>query len=193
MRDALQTVPLGRSAECALRMPLWRTGGVPCGTDGMRPTYARAMFVVNIVVNRHQIDHHRVVANRVPRAGVVNARRPGHRPGRSEAESIDDAEHGASIIGAMVVPFDLATERASCSAGERGSCANRFLRNTSARFCGRSGRATVHAGGAILLHELGSQTATRDTTNDGVNDPVRAPWGQVQGTTAGSFTPSLVQ
>jgi hypothetical protein len=38
----------------------------------------------------------------VPRAGVVNARRPGHRPGRSEAESIDDAEHGASIIGAMV-------------------------------------------------------------------------------------------
>ena len=51
----------------------------------------------------------------------------------------------------------------------------------------------VHAGGAVLLHELGSQTATRDTTNDGVNDPVRAPWGQVQGTTAGSFTPSLVQ
>ena len=51
----------------------------------------------------------------------------------------------------------------------------------------------VHAGGAVLLHELGSQTATRDTTNDGVNDPVRALWGQVQGTTAGSFTPSLVQ
>ena len=56
-----------------------------------------------------------------------------------------------------------------------------------------SGRADVHAGGAILLHELGTQTATRDTTNDGVNDPVRARWGQVQGTEAGSFTPSLVQ
>ena len=51
----------------------------------------------------------------------------------------------------------------------------------------------LHTGGAILLHELGSQTVTRDTTNDGVNDPVRVPWGQVQGTTAGSFTPSLVQ
>ena len=35
---------LGASAECALRMPLWRTGGVPCGTDVMSPTYARAMF-----------------------------------------------------------------------------------------------------------------------------------------------------
>jgi hypothetical protein len=41
----------------------------------------------------------------VPRAGVVNARRPGRRPGRSDAESIDDAEHGASIIGAMEVRF----------------------------------------------------------------------------------------
>ena len=102
----------------------------------MSPPYARVMS------RQHRCepssdDHHRVVANRVPRAGVVNARRPGHRPGRSEAESIDDAEHGASIIGAMVVQFDLATERASRSAGERGSCANRFLRNTSAHFCGR--------------------------------------------------------
>jgi hypothetical protein len=42
----------------------------------------------------------------VPRAGRVNARRPGHRPGRSAAESIDEAEHGASIIGAMVVRLD---------------------------------------------------------------------------------------
>ena len=50
-----------------------------------------------------------------------------------------------------------------------------------------------HAGGAILLHALGAQTRTRDTTNDGVNDPVRARWGQAQGTAAGSFTPSLVQ
>lgn len=33
---------LGRSAECALRRPLWRIGGVLCGTDGMRSTYARA-------------------------------------------------------------------------------------------------------------------------------------------------------
>jgi hypothetical protein len=38
----------------------------------------------------------------VPRTGVVNARRPGPWPGRSEAESIDDAEHGAGIIRAVV-------------------------------------------------------------------------------------------
>jgi hypothetical protein len=38
----------------------------------------------------------------VPRGGVVNARRPGRRPGRSEAESVDDVEHGASIECAMV-------------------------------------------------------------------------------------------
>jgi hypothetical protein len=44
----------------------------------------------------------------VSRAGVVNARRPGHWPGRSEAESIDEAEHGASIIDAMVVSSNLA-------------------------------------------------------------------------------------
>ncbi len=49
------------------------------------------------------------------------------------------------------------------------------------------------AGGAILLHGMGAETPTRETTNDGVNDPIRAPWGQAPGTTAGSFTPSLVQ
>ncbi|HXW08752.1 MAG TPA: hypothetical protein VD833_26210, partial [Vicinamibacterales bacterium] len=38
----------------------------------------------------------------MPRAGVVNARRPGPRPGRSKAKSIDDAELGTSIKDAMV-------------------------------------------------------------------------------------------
>jgi hypothetical protein len=54
-------------------------------------------------------------------------------------------------------------------------------------------REHAHAGGAILLYGLGAQIRTRDTTNDGVNDPVRARWGQMLGTAAGSFTPSLVQ
>jgi len=128
----------------------------------------------------------------VPRAGVVNARRPGHRPGRSEAESIDDAEHGASIIDAMVVPFDLATERAyvlreKAASARTDSCGT--PRPSSAVAPNRA----VHARAArVLLHERGSLTATRDKTNDGVNDPVRARWGQAQGTAAGSFTPSLV-
>ena len=116
----------------------------------------------------------------------------GHRPGRSEAESIDDAEHGASIIGAMVVQSDLAAELVSVLPQNEA-----HARTDS---CGRrhqilavgSGRANVNAGGAILLHELGAQTATRGTTNDGLNDPVGAVRGQAQGTAVGSFTPSLV-
>jgi hypothetical protein len=46
----------------------------------------------------------------------------------------DPAEHGASIIGAMVVRFDLATELACVLLGERGLYANRFLRNASPHF-----------------------------------------------------------
>jgi hypothetical protein len=48
-------------------------------------------------------------------------------------------------------------------------------------------------GGAILLHRTRTQTRTRATASDGVNDPVRGPWGQVPGTAAGSFTPSFLQ
>ena len=75
-----------------------------------------------------------------------------------------------------------------------GSCANRFLLTRRRPILSSDlTHRHVHAGGAILLHELGAQTATADTTNDGVNDPVRAVWGQAPGTAAGSFTPSLVQ
>ena len=47
-------------------------------------------------------------------------------------------------------------------------------------------------GGAFVVHDLCAQTATCDTTNDGVNDPVSTPWGHSTGRTPGSFTPSLV-
>ena len=40
---------LGASAECALWMPLWRTGGVPGGTELMNPPYARVPVLVNLV------------------------------------------------------------------------------------------------------------------------------------------------
>jgi hypothetical protein len=43
----------------------------------------------------------------MPSGGIINARRPGRGPGRSAAESIDDAEHGASIENAMVRRLDL--------------------------------------------------------------------------------------
>ena len=169
-------------------MPLWRTGGVPCGTEVMSPTYARSMQSSTSLCASPVRPPSRSCQS-VPRAGVVNARRPGRRPGRSEAKSIDDAEHGASIIGAMVVSFDRSPDhdpvfQANCAHARTDSCGTHRH---------ASGRVSVRAGGAVLLHELGSQTATRDTTNDGVNDLVRVPWGQVPGTTPGSFTPSLVQ
>ena len=56
----------------------------------------------------HQKAGHRVIAKVVPRAGVVNARRPGRGPGRSAAKSIDDAEHGARLKDAMVRSRDQA-------------------------------------------------------------------------------------
>ena len=88
---------------------------------------------VNIVVNRHQVPSSRNCQS-APRAGVVNARRPGHGPGRSEAESIDDPEHGASIIGAMVAQLDLTTETACVLQAERLLYANRLLRNAYPSF-----------------------------------------------------------
>ena len=65
----------------------------------LRKSRVNIAFVARL---SHQKDAHRAIAQVVPRAGVVNARRPGRRPGRSEAKSIDDAEHGASMISAMV-------------------------------------------------------------------------------------------
>jgi hypothetical protein len=49
----------------------------------------------------------------MPSGGIVNARRPGRGPGRSAAESIDDAEHGVSMKNAMVRCLDprLRTQR----------------------------------------------------------------------------------
>ena len=125
----------------------------------------------------------------MPRGGVVNARRPGRRPGRSEAESVDDAEHGASIIGAMVVQFDRRPDRVvffrRTAVVREPIPAEHIGTLLASRMCTRAARfsCTNRARGQL----------TRGTTNDGVNDPIRTPWGQVQGTKAGSFTPSLVQ
>jgi len=109
----------------------------------------------------------------VPRTGGVNARRPGRWPGRSEAESIDAAEHGTTIKRAMVrVEF--------CSIG-------------AAVFFFESRDASVPTCGAFICRNLCAQTWTCGTATDGVNDPVSAGWGHSPARTAGSFTPSFVQ
>ncbi len=68
---------LEASAECALRMPLWRTGGVPGGTGVMNPPYACARSSSTSRERPSQWSPSRHCQS-VPRAGVVNARRPGH-------------------------------------------------------------------------------------------------------------------
>ncbi len=176
-----------------------RSGG-PCGgpeecrgalTDLGQHTPARSRRQQRCAP--HQIDPPSRHCPLVPRGGIVNARRPDHRTGRSEAESIDDAEHGASIIGAMVVRFDSRTDRGhvlqkNSARARTDSCG--IHRHTSAVGSGRADRGHRRRDSPA---GTGTQTRTRATASDGVNDPVRAPWGQVPGTVAGSFTPSFLQ
>ena len=82
------------------------------------------------------------------------------RPGRSEAESIDDAYYGVSIIGAMVVQFDRSPDR------------GRVLQENYHRARTDSYRTdrhapnlvNVHAGGAVLPARTGF--ADSDTRHD---------------------------
>lgn len=84
----------------------------------------------------HQKAGLRAIAHVVPRAGVVNARRPGLGPGRSGAKSIDDTEHGTRLERAMVqaqlvpassrgFPKQLAAKRADAARGFVGWVAGR--------------------------------------------------------------------
>jgi hypothetical protein len=107
----------------------------------------------------------------------------GPATGRVEAKrrALNDAEHGASIIGAMV-----------CSSIEVPMVVVFFRRTALVRepipaeHIGRLlARVNVDAGGAVLLHELGSQTAICGTTNDGVNDPRQGALGSCAGYDSG--------
>ena len=104
------------------------------------------------IIRGIEADHHRVIAENVPRGSVVNARRPGRPPGRSEAESIDDAEHGASIERAMVDRPELRSSIRTFHPENIVARASRWLRDSSTGCSGGSGRTNVHVGGAFLLH-----------------------------------------
>ena len=135
----------------------------------MTPTYA-CRCVTSIPRRLRQLGDHRVTANRAARS-----RRqcpwPGRRPGRREAESIDDGEHGASIIGAMVDRRDEVPGRDATVRQHLGLT----LGTQAATFCG-----TIRT----HLKQRGTPAP------DGVNDPLPGPWGQPLGTVVGSFTPS---
>lgn len=125
---------------------------------------------VNPHSTHRQPGDHRVTANRAARR-----RRqcpwPGRRPGRREAESIDDGEHGASITGAMVGAPNRGLVRDAIVLQHwghtRGTKAARFSCTIRTRIRRR-----------------------RALTPDGVNDPLRTSRGQRLGTAPGSFTPS---
>ena len=141
----------------------------------------------------HQKTGHRVIAQVVPRAGVVNARRPGREPGRSVAKSIDDAEHGARIKHAMVQAQQSVR---ACVA----RILEKWVRGLAMRACicrlgclKKHDHDTGRRGPRFLLTNSLRRHMTHSTTNDGVNDPVWTAWGHPRGTTPGSFTPSLVQ
>jgi hypothetical protein len=170
---------------------LRRTEEVPYGTDAITPTYARSI-PSSRSFERSDAEHHRVKARHVPRGGVVNARRPGLRPGRSTAKSIDDVEHGASIKSAMV-RGKIRTHERDLGSGNTDDAHE----SIAVRFVGRFvlanlGAKTVHAEARSSCTTSARRTATSGTTNDGVNDPVSTAWGHKRGRTAGSFTPSLV-
>jgi hypothetical protein len=97
----------------------------------------------------------------VPRAGVVNARRPGRRPGRSEAKSIDDVEHGASVKDAMVSRATSDSPHATFFRerlpleGTRLAGRSRLLRP------GEPGHDHVHASGAFVRHVLSTHDSDK--------------------------------
>ena len=101
---------LGATVGNALRMHWVRCGGcADAGTEAIHQDTPAEIprqqpsRLTRAARPSHQKTGHRVIAQVVPRAGVVNARRPGREPGRSVAKSIDDAEHGTSIEHAMVL------------------------------------------------------------------------------------------
>ena len=82
----------------------------------------------------------------MPRGGVVNARRRGQGPGRSGAESIDEAEHGTSIICAMMARLNLNARRRHVLPMNRARAPTDFCGSRSTTPQHRSGQP----GGAIV-------------------------------------------
>lgn len=150
-------------------------------------THARAMS--SLTSRKRQ---HRVRATTVPRGGVVNARRPGHRPGRSGAQTMDDGEHGTRLTDAMLVGPLLCAQRGVHAAHvdanlgplavfRRASC----LRTIEAQYRARgrrgsSGQSRSHVG------DTDTHQRWRERPRRGQGQ------GHPRGTAPGSFTPSLV-
>jgi hypothetical protein len=114
---------------------------------------------------------HRARAKTVPRAAVVNAGRPGLRPGRSAAKSIDDGEHGTRLTDAMLERLDTRAELGRALRAKSSRVWTDTRANFWSRFSRRLPHRTRHAGGALFPRKQRAPAATLGSTSDGVNDP----------------------
>jgi hypothetical protein len=139
----------------------------------------------------HQKAGHRAIAHVVPRAGVVNARRPGRRPGRSEAKSIDEAEHGASLKCAMS-PAGSGSQRRRSFRETLGRARAHFLCDSSAASSPRIWTRTRAR--ARRVRRARPVRADSDMRHEQRwrERPRLDALGHSQDRTPGSFTPSLV-
>jgi hypothetical protein len=121
----------------------------------------------------------------VPRAGVVNARRPGPRPGRSEAKSVDGAEHGASIEGAMVSGANLPSAWNGFS-GKDGHAGRPSLRTDDVPVSpDELAHDHLHAGGAFVRHVLSTHDSDRGHDQRWRERPRRGALGSPSGQDTG--------
>lgn len=178
-----------------------RREGVPCGTNVMTLKYAssRVLSMLDWCRGAGQ----RATAASELRAGDVNARRPRGTRGRSAAlvaESVDVAEHSATLDGAMDGGLSAGSEgglRTALQAvhmprvnpDEMCRQNPRVIHSASQLACARVRAADRDdVGHAAHCH----QQRRRRRARDGVNDPPIAHRGTLRVRGMGSFTPSLV-
>jgi len=116
----------------------------------------------------------------------------GYEPGLQRQRQRHRRRARLRVIDATVVPLALASEHAVCVLLEDTAGARTHSCGTTGHTSGLASGRTMRTRAAQFCCRDWARRPTRDTTNDGVNDPVRAWRGQLPGTTAGSFTPSLV-
>ena len=166
----------------ALCMHWVRCGGCAVGHRRDASNIRLRKSCVNIAFSArpsHQRAANRAIADVVPRAGVVNARRPGRRPGRSEAKSIDEAEHGATLECAMDGGLS-----ADAAGGLRAALHDEHMPRLKPNEKCRQNPRVIHSASPVACARLRAadrgnvgpathrhRQRPRRRTRDGVNDP----------------------
>jgi hypothetical protein len=144
------------------------------------PAFARQRHPRDPHTNRH-----RVRARHVPRAGVDNARRPGPRPGRSKAKSIDDAKHGTSIKDAMVSGAKTDLPNATFFRERLPRERTRSASGSRTALSRQAWTWSCHAGGAFVGHVLSTDDSDRGYVQRWRERPRRGALGPPSGQDSG--------